>query len=75
MMKAVQPLEVRAMANEKDPMDGVQPGPEGGALPGGVVNPNIEAQPQVRGPECPRCGDRFPSQESLDQHMATEHKP
>lgn len=68
-----------AIDADKGATQGDEPLEAGGALSnpsvGGVVsNPSVEAQPQVRGPECPRCGDRFPSQESLDEHLAAEHK-
>jgi hypothetical protein len=34
----------------------------------------VDAKPEG-GPECPTCGDRFPSRESLQAHIAGEHKP
>jgi hypothetical protein len=34
----------------------------------------VDAKPEG-GPECPTCGDRFPSRESLQAHIAEEHKP
>lgn len=36
-------------------------------------DPNIEAKPEGKGLECPTCGDRFPSQETLDEHTRDEH--
>jgi hypothetical protein len=33
----------------------------------------VEAKPEG-GPECPTCGDRFPSKESLQAHIDEEHK-
>jgi hypothetical protein len=31
----------------------------------------VEAKPQ--GPECPKCGDRFPSDETLQAHLEHDH--
>jgi hypothetical protein len=50
---------------QKGPMEDVQ-------TP--LSNPRVEASPKAGGPECPTCGDRFPSQQSLDEHVAQEHK-
>jgi hypothetical protein len=50
--------------DRKDPMEDVQT----------PLSPDVEAKPQPGGPECPTCGDRFPSQQSLDEHVANEHK-
>lgn len=36
--------------------------------------PAAEAQGQVKGPECPTCGDRFPSKETLQEHLDQAHK-
>jgi C2H2-type zinc finger protein len=36
--------------------------------------PEIEAKPDAKGHECPTCGDRFPSQETLEEHTKEEHK-
>ena len=37
-------------------------------------DPTTQATPEVRGPECPTCGDRFPSKETLQEHIEQEHK-
>jgi hypothetical protein len=39
-----------------------------------VEEPEIETKPQVAGPECPTCGDRFPNKESLQEHINDAHK-
>lgn len=37
--------------------------------------PDIEAQPDPdRGLECPTCGDRFPSRETLEEHSKGAHQ-
>lgn len=41
---------------------------------GPADNPVTEAQADVKGPECPTCGDRFPSKETLQEHMDGVHK-
>jgi hypothetical protein len=33
-----------------------------------------EASGAVKGPECPTCGDRFPSKETLQEHIDEAHK-
>ena len=41
---------------------------------GPADNPTQAARADVKGPECPKCGDRFPSKETLDEHMDEAHK-
>ena len=40
----------------------------------GPEEPAADAQAVVKGPECPTCGDRFPSKETLQEHMDEAHK-
>ena len=40
----------------------------------GADEPRADATGDVKGPECPKCGDRFPSEESLRTHVDEEHK-
>ncbi len=44
--------------------------------PGGPSDegPAAEATGEVKGPECPTCGDRFPSKETLQEHIDEAHK-
>jgi hypothetical protein len=74
-MKESRPRRSKTISEEKAPTEDVQMPLAGRGVPGaGIDNPEIEAQSRERGPECPTCGDRFPSRESLDQHLASEHK-
>lgn len=36
--------------------------------------PEIEAKPDSNGFECPTCGGRFPSQETLEEHTDEAHQ-
>ncbi len=40
-----------------------------------MIDPeNVEAKPDAKGLECPTCGDRFPSQETLEEHTKEAHQ-
>lgn len=39
-----------------------------------IDEPEVEAMPEVKGPECPTCGDRFPSKEALEEHTKEAHQ-
>jgi len=39
-----------------------------------IDEPAAEASADVKGPECPKCGDRFPSTETLQEHLDEAHK-
>lgn len=39
-----------------------------------IDEPEVEAKPNPEGPECPTCGDRFPSQETLEEHTKEAHQ-
>lgn len=36
--------------------------------------PETEARPDAKGHECPTCGDRFPTKETLEEHIEEEHQ-
>lgn len=36
--------------------------------------PESEAKPESKGFECPTCGDRFPSQETFEEHTKEAHQ-
>jgi len=83
-MRTPEPLrEARRLAKEARSQDVA---PRGSGVHHGVGETRVEGgekpmdelvaegQAEVKGPECPRCGDRFPSKESLQEHMDEAHK-